>query len=98
EVFNAGVMLLNIPVLRRLNSTVVDFTIADDFANGSLGWYDQSVLNMLFRAHRVTLPQSWNWRPFAKPRLAPRIMHFQLLKPADIIGFRQSIDSNLKLT
>ncbi len=82
--FNAGVLFLNIPVMRRLHKVVVDFTIADDCAKGALGWYDQGILNMLFREHRVVVGQEYNWRPFARLTAAPRIVHFHLLKPTQL--------------
>ena len=84
EAFNAGVLFLNIPVLRRLHTMMIRFTVADDFENGSLGWYDQSVLNVLFREFRAPLAQEFNWRPFAGVSSSPRIVHFHLVKPTHV--------------
>nr|WP_181017468.1 glycosyltransferase [Methylobacterium sp. V23] len=89
DVFNAGVMVLNMPVLRQLHRDILDLTIANDFARGAAGWYDQGILNGLFADHRVPLSPAMNWRPFAKTSLPPAIIHFHYLKPFEVWPLRK---------
>ena len=96
--FNAGVMMLKLPVLRRLHPTLVGFTVADDFSNEALGWYDQGVLNAFFREFRSPLPQELNWRPFARLSSEPTIIHFHLLKPSQVAALQQGLEPALPVT
>jgi hypothetical protein len=87
--FNAGVLVLNVPVLRRLHGRMVEFAAEDGFEKATRGWYDQGVLNLLFAEFRDGLGHEDNWRPFARPPVAPRIIHFQNLKPATVLQLQR---------
>ena len=95
--FNAGVMVLRLPVLRQLHQAMVDLTVADDFGHDAMGWYDQGILNALFREFRDPLPQELNWRPFARLPSAPTIMHFHLLKPSHVSALQRAEEPRLPL-
>jgi len=89
EIFNAGVMILNMPILRHLHRSILDLTVANDFERGAAGWYDQGILNGLFAGHRVQLPPEMNWRPFTKISPRPTIIHFHYLKPFELWPIRK---------
>ncbi|MBM0204744.1 hypothetical protein JNW90_17900 [Micromonospora sp. STR1s_5] len=86
--FNAGVMVLDVHALRGIHHLLVEYTIADDCARGAQGWYDQGVLNQVFRGRWTVLPQSLNWRPYAGCALQPEIIHFQRFKPHQMLSMR----------
>lgn len=92
EAFNAGVMAFHVPTMRQLHPIMVSFTVKNEFENGALGWYDQGVLNMLFREHCLPLPQRLNWRPFAPLEHPPDIIHFHLIKPNQVAALERGED------
>jgi lipopolysaccharide biosynthesis glycosyltransferase len=71
EIFNAGIMVLDLARMRR-----------DDFCRAYLayatryGLNDQAVLNAYVGPHYVALDPAWNWHPRLELMAAPKIAHW----------------------
>jgi lipopolysaccharide biosynthesis glycosyltransferase len=93
DYFNAGVMLLNLDLLRRQDSTRALFDYGLAHAGDKLAWRDQDAVNVVLGGRRRTLAPRWNcmnavlnfpWSPYVfgieqveEARLHPAIRHFE---------------------
>jgi lipopolysaccharide biosynthesis glycosyltransferase len=71
EVFNAGVMVLDLARMRSDSFCREFFPYAERF-----GMNDQAVLNAYAGADRLVLDPSWNWCPRLEDMAEPRIAHW----------------------
>lgn len=85
EAINSGVMLMNLPALRRVDADFHRFIRAnfDDISQ----YYDQRAYKRFFgretqgRARWDSLPMEYNWKPYWGDNDAARIIHFHGAKP-----------------
>lgn len=78
ELFNSGVMLMNIPALRRDVSHFLSW-ISDNHMKID---YDQDAYRV-FYANRVSeLPVEYNWKPYWGVNANAKIIHFHGVKPS----------------
>jgi hypothetical protein len=85
SVFNSGVMIINvIEFKRRMPGFLQSIREHQYYYHGKGGFYDQGALNDYFHGEYEALPNSLNWRIFAKDESPPVIVHFHGPKPVDI--------------
>jgi len=77
EDMNSGVMLINIPNMRRILPDLIDFSRR----SLHLG-LDQEILRAYFQANYLPLERSLNWKPYWGWSAGAQIVHFHGAKPA----------------
>lgn len=79
EDMNSGVMLMNLPNMRRLMPQLMDFS--RQMLHLGL---DQEVLRAFFQDHYLTLDRTLNWKPYWGWNPGAQIVHFHGPKPAAV--------------
>jgi hypothetical protein len=82
SVLNAGVMLMNLPLLRESHASFVDFIKGH---LPELDTYDQSAYNIIYKKSYAKLPLEYNWKPYWGMNTEAKILHFHGPKPVDIL-------------
>ena len=78
--FNSGVMVMNLPALRRRKAGLVD--VVARRISTMAPYDDQSALNELYAGTWSRLPPIWNWKPYWGENNDALIVHFHGPKPA----------------
>ncbi len=78
--FNSGVLIMNIPELRKRQDELVK--TVERRLPVTAPWDDQSALNDLFKGEWLRLPPVWNWKPYWGACDDALIVHFHGPKPA----------------
>jgi hypothetical protein len=87
--FNSGVILMNVPAMRNMSSTILDLLRQHGFYRvpGRGATYDQAILNEAYQGRWEHLPDRYNWRAFWVENDDARIIHFHGPKPQQIRAF-----------
>ncbi|WP_284946706.1 glycosyltransferase [Acidisoma cladoniae] len=94
DAFNSGVLVINVPELRRRTPELHQALEESGYYNfGNTGaTYDQGLLNMVFKSIWTPLPTELNWRVFYGHNPDANIVHWHGPKPPHIDKFIRYID------
>ena len=81
--FNSGVMLMNIPEMRRTSDHLFATTMARMAAGFGTG-HDQGDLNAFYFEQWERLPLEYNWKPYWGVNDRAVVLHFHGPKPMDL--------------
>ena len=82
SVLNTGVMLMNIPNLRKSHDDFCEF-ISQNI--DQLDTYDQTAFNIYYGDKNTRLPLEYNWKPCWGCNEQTKIIHFHGPKPKDML-------------
>ena len=97
--FNSGVMLMNIPEMRRTSPYLFEATLARMQAGFGVG-HDQGDLNAFYFEQWDRLPLEYNWKPYWGVNDRSVILHFHGPKPMDLYAIfngKKKDDTALKM-
>lgn len=84
---NMGIMLMNVPNLRKMYAELLKFSFAKNMQFGEYGPLDQGAFNRFFRDTKQKLPKRFNWKTYWKPNPHAEILHFHGFKYEDYAKF-----------
>lgn len=91
EYFNAGILLLNVPNMRKKCQQIFDMMERGE--RNQSGLFDQGFLNQVCFADMELLPLEYNWKPYWGINDSARIIHMHGMKPGGTVvnsGFGMS--------
>jgi lipopolysaccharide biosynthesis glycosyltransferase len=96
DMFNSGVMVLNLHNFAKdLYSNFVNEGL-NSWEEWTKRWYDQYILNYLYKDSVDILDMSYNWRPLFGENEKKQIIHFERFKPfknnSFLLKYKSSID------
>lgn len=87
---NSGIMIMNVPRLRRDLAAIIE--LGCEIAGSEGLGYDQEFLEKFYRGRWDPLPLTYNWKPYWGVNNGARIIHWHGPKPETVSGLLEQND------